>query len=181
MVGFNKEKVLKKLVTAVSLSALMVGATMSSAAVAFEQKIGVIDMATIFKNLPQREQVAQQLQSEFKERVESIQAIEKQMQGLVDKQKRDGALMSNEEKTQMAREMESLQSDYQLKRKALEEDNRRRQGEERNKLLMKVQQAVNAIAKSEKYDIIMQSNAVAYINKENDISSKVAAKVAKTK
>mgnify|MGYP000330175868 FL=1 len=172
---------MKKLVTALSLGAMMMGATVSSSAMAFEQKIGVIDMATIFQNLPQREQVAQQLQSEFKERVESIQAIEKKMQGLVDKQKRDGALMSNEEKTKMAREMESLQSDYQLKRKALEEDNRRRQGEERNKLLMQVQTAVNEIAKSEKYDIIMQSNAVAYINKEHDISSKVAAQVAKAK
>jgi len=172
---------LKKLVTAVSLSALMLGATMSSTAFAAEQKIGVIDMATIFKNLPQREQVAQQLQAEFKERVESIQAIEKQMQALVEKQKRDGALMSTEQKTAMAREMESLQSDYQLKRKALEEDNRRRQGEERNKLLMQVQTAVNTIAETEKYDIIMQSNAVAYINKEHDISVKVAAKVAKTK
>jgi len=172
---------LKKLVTAVSLSALMFGATMSGTAFAAEQKIGVIDMATIFKNLPQREQVAQQLQAEFKERVESIQAIEKQMQALVEKQKRDGALMSNEQKTAMAREMESLQSDYQLKRKALEEDNRRRQGEERNKLLMQVQTAVNTIAETEKYDIIMQSNAVAFINKEHDISVKVAAKVAKTK
>jgi len=176
-----KERILKKLVTAISLSALLVGASMSSAVIAAEQKIGVIDMATIFKNLPQREQVAQQLQSEFKERVESIQAIEKKMQALVEKQKRDGALMSNDEKTKMAREMESLQSDYQLKRKALEEDNRRRQGEERNKLLMKVQKAVNAIAKSDKYDIIMQSNAVAYINKEHDISAQVAAQVAKIK
>jgi len=172
---------LKKLVTALSLGALLVGASMSSTAFAFEQKIGVIDMGTIFKSLPQREQVAQQLQQEFKERVEAIQAIEKKMQGLVEKQKRDGALMTQTQKTEMARQMESYRSDYQLKGKAYEEDIRRRQGEERNKLLTKVQKAVNAIAKSEKYDVILQSNAIAYINKENDISSKVAAQVAKAK
>ncbi|PKF56435.1 molecular chaperone [Alteromonadales bacterium alter-6D02] len=160
---------------------MMASATFSSTALAFEQKIGVIDMPTIFQNLPQREQVAKKIQGEFKERIEEIRAITKKQQGLVDKQKRDGALMTQQQKIDLVREMESLKSDYQLKSKALEEDGRRREAEERNKLLLTVEKAVNSIAKSEKYDLILQRNAVAYISKKHDISAKVIEKVSKSK
>ena len=172
---------LKKVITALSLSAAMMSMTASSVALAADQKIGVIDMPTIFQQLPQREQVAQLLEAEFRERVDAIKKIEESMKGLVDKQKRDGALMTDQQKTDMVRQMESLRADYQLKRKALEEDNRRRQSEERNKLLIKVQQAVNEVAESESYDVILQSTAVAFINKSNDISAKIVEKVSKSK
>ena len=46
-------------------------------------------MPTIFKSLPQREQIGQQLQKEFKERVEQIKAIEKKASALIEKQKRE--------------------------------------------------------------------------------------------
>ncbi|MGB1296952.1 MAG: OmpH family outer membrane protein [Psychrobium sp.] len=172
---------MKKLATAVTAAALLVGTSFSSASYAFEQKIGVIDMGTIFQNLPQREQLSQNLESEFKERREAVQSIVKKMQDLAEKSKRDAALLTQQQKLDMQREMESLKSDYQLKGKALEEDMRRRGGEEQNKLLLQVQQAVNEVAKEKKYDVILQSNAVAYINKENDISELVAKKVAKSK
>lgn len=172
---------MKKLATAVTAAALLVGTSFSSASYAFEQKIGVIDMGTIFQNLPQREQLSQNLESEFKERREAVQAIVKKMQDLSEKSKRDAALLTQQQKLDMQREMESLKSDYQLKGKALEEDMRRRGAEEQNKLLLQVQKAVNEVAKEKKYDVILQSNAVAYINKENDISQLVAKKVAKSK
>jgi outer membrane protein len=172
---------LNKLVTAVSAAAILVSASFSSTSFAFEQKIGVIDMGTIFKSLPQREQVAQNLQLEFKERRESIQALVQEMQDLAEKSKRDGALLTQQQKLDMQRKMESLKSDYQLKGKALEEDQRRRGGEEQNKLLLKIQKAVDEVAKSEKYDVILQSNAVAYINKKQDISALVVKKVSKSK
>tara|TARA_B110001452_G_scaffold182803_1_gene153558 strand:- start:135 stop:653 length:519 start_codon:yes stop_codon:yes gene_type:complete len=172
---------LKKLATAVTAAALLVGTSFSSASFAFEQKIGVIDMGTIFQNLPQREHLSQKLDVEFKERRESVQALVKKMQDLAEKSKRDGALLTQQQKLDMQREMESLKSDYQLKGKALEEDMRRRGGEEQNILLLEVQKAVNEIAKSEKYDVILQSNAVAFITKENDISELVIKKVSKSK
>ncbi len=172
---------MKKLITALSLTAMMVGATLSTSAMAFEQKFAVIDMPTIFKSLPQREQIGQQLQKEFKERVEQIKAIEKKASALIEKQKRDGALMSEQQILDKKRELDSLKSEYSLASKALEEDMRTRQGEERNKLLLKIQKAVTAIAKKDKYDIILQSNAIAYINKKHDISAKVIKLVSKAK
>jgi outer membrane protein len=172
---------LKKLLCALSVSALMVGATFGSIAQAAEQKIGVIHMQSIFQQLPQREVIQQQLQLEFSDRYDEVKKIQSKLIKLEEKRKRDGALMNDTQKTELIRKAEALQSDYQLKGKALQEDVRRRQGEEENKLLKQIRKAINEVAKADKYDVILQSGAVAYIDKKYDISAKIAAKVSKAK
>lgn len=172
---------MKKLLCALSVSALMVGATFGSIAQAAEQKIGVIHMQSIFQQLPQREVIQQQLQQEFSDRYDEVKKIQSKLIKLEEKRKRDGALMNDTQKTELIRKAEALQSDYQLKGKALQEDVRRRQGEEENKLLKQIRKAINEVAKADKYDVILQSGAVAYIDKKYDISAKIAAKVSKAK
>lgn len=159
----------------------MVGATFGSIAQAAEQKIGVIHMQSIFQKLPQREVIQQQLQKEFSDRYDEVKKIQAKLMKLEEKRKRDGALMNDSQKTELIRKAEALQSDYKLKGKALQEDVRRRQGEEENKLLKKIRKAINEVAKADKYDVILQSGAVAYIDKKYDISAKIAAKVSKAK
>lgn len=172
---------MKKLLCALSVSALLAGVTLGSVAQAGEQKIGVIHMQSIFQKLPQREMIQQQLQQEFSERYDQIKKIQDKLVKLEEKGKRDGALMSEAEKTELVRNAEALQSEYKLKGKALQEDVRRRQGEEENKLLQKIRKAIDEVAKSDNYDVILQSGAVAYIDKKFDISAKIAEKVSKAK
>ena len=100
------------------------------------EKIAVVDMQAVFEQLPQREQVSKTLKTEFGDRVASVQKIQEELRGMLEKQQRDGALMSDTQKTELVRKMESMKSDLQLKGKALDEDMRRRQGEEQNKLLV---------------------------------------------
>ena len=172
---------MKKLLSALTVSALFVGATFGSVAQAAEQKIGVIHMQSIFQQLPQRELIQQQLQKEFSERYDAIKKIQDKLAKLDEKFKRDGALMSDDERTALVRNAESLQSELKLKGKALEEDVRRREGAEKNQLLQKIRAAINEIAKAEKFDVILQSGAVAYIDKKFDISARVVEKVSKAK
>ena len=146
---------------------------------AHAEKIAVVDMGEVFEQLPQREQISQSLKTEFGDRVADVQKMQEEMRTLVEKQQRDGALMSDTQKTELVRKMESLKSDFQLKGKALDEDMRRRQGEEQNKLLVKVQQAINTIAETESYDIVLQRGAVIYVKPEADISDKVVQVLSK--
>ena len=141
---------MKKLLCALSVSALMFGTTFGTIAQAAEQKIGVIHMQSIFQKLPQREVIQKQLQKEFSDRYDQVKKIQNKLIKLEEKRKRDGALMSGSEKTDLIRKAEALQSEYQLKGKALKEDVRRRQGEEENKLLQKIRKAINEVAKKEK-------------------------------
>ncbi|RUO65550.1 periplasmic chaperone for outer membrane proteins Skp [Pseudidiomarina planktonica] len=156
-----------------SLIALTMSAAMLTTAAQAQQRIGVVDVMRVFQELPQREQIAEQLQGEFQERFEEMRRIETRVNELRAKQQRDASIMSDAEKTQVDRELETLAAEAQLKGKALNEDTRRRQNEERNRLLMEVQQVIDKIAKDEGFDIVLQSNAVAYISDSADLSDEV--------
>lgn len=163
---------IKTTAAAVALStALFAGAAEA------QQKIGVVDMMSIFQQLPQREQISQDLQAEFQDRFEEMRQLETKIQELRQKQERDASIMSNDEKTQLNRELEQLISEAQLKSKALQEDTRRRQQEERNELLGKVQQAINAIAAEQGYDLVLESSAVAFMKADNDLSDEVVTEM----
>ncbi|WP_165905040.1 OmpH family outer membrane protein [Parashewanella curva] len=145
------------------------------------EKIAIVDMGAVFEQLPQREQVAKALQSEFADREAALKKKQQELRGLLEKQQRDAAIMSKDQQTELQRKMESIRSELQLKGKALQEDFRRRSGEEQNKLLSKVQKAIDALAKKEKYDLVLPRNAVIYLKPTADISSKVVEAVSKSK
>lgn len=138
--------------------ALMTLVLLGAPLMAHAEKIAVVDMGAVFEQLPQREQISQSLKKEFGDRMADVQKMQEEMRSLMEKQQRDGALMNDAQKTELVRKMESLKSEYQLKGKALDEDLRRRQGEEQNKLLVKVQKAINTIA--EKTNMIWYYNVV---------------------
>ncbi|GGZ02137.1 MAG: outer membrane protein [Shewanella sp.] len=166
---------MKKLMNGALVSLMLVGAPMA----AYAEKLAVVDMGAVFEQIPQREQVTKQLKSEFGDRMAEVQKLQDELKGLLEKQQRDAQLMTDAQKTDLVRKMESLKADYQLKGKALDEDLRRRQGEEQNKLLVKVQKAINDIAKKENYDMVLQRGAVIYVKPEQDISSKVVDALSK--
>ena len=70
--------------------------------------------------------------------------------------------------------------EFNQKRQAFEQDNGRRQSEERNKILTKVQAAIDSIAKSNGYDLVLERNAAPYAASKLDISSQVISQVSKS-
>jgi len=167
---------LKTLIKTTAAAVALSTALFAGAAEA-QQKIGVVDMMSIFQQLPQREQISQDLQAEFQDRFEEMRQLETKIQELRQKQERDASIMSSDEKTQLNRELEQLISEAQLKSKALQEDTRRRQQEERNELLGKVQQAINAVAAEQGYDLVLESSAVAFMKADNDLSDEVVTEM----
>ncbi len=161
--------------------ALVTLALIATPMLAHAEKIAVVDMGEVFEQLPQREQISKALKAEFGDRVAEVQKMQEEMRSLVEKQQRDGALMSDTQKTELVRKMDSLKSEFQLKGKALDEDMRRRQGEEQNKLLVQVQKAINTIAGKENYDLVLQRGAVIFVKPEADISGKVVEALSKGK
>ncbi|QQX82585.1 OmpH family outer membrane protein [Shewanella sp. KX20019] len=156
---------------------VLVGAPLAAQA----EKIAVVDMQAVFEQLPQREQVNETLKAEFGDRVAAVQKMQEELRGLLEKQQRDAALMSDSQKTDMVRKMESMKAELQLKGKALDEDMRRRNGEEQNKLLLEVQKTINTIAEKEQYDMVLQRGAVIYVKPTADISNKVVEALGKGK
>lgn len=159
--------------------AMMVLVLLGAPIAAQAEKIAVVDMQAVFEQLPQREAVSKTLKTEFGDRVANVQKMQDELRGMLEKQQRDAALMSESQKTDMLRKMESLKAELQLKGKALDEDMRRRNGEEQNKLLVEVQKAITAIAEKEQYDLVLQRGAAIYVKPTSDISSKVVEALSK--
>ena len=163
---------LKTTATAIALST-----TLFAGAAQAQQKIGVVDMMSVFQQIPQREEISQQLQSEFQERFDELRQMEQKIQELRQKQERDASIMSEAEKTQLNRELEQLVSEAQLKNKALQEDTRSRQQEERNQLMGKVSQAIDVVAEEKGYDLVLESNSVVFMKADNDLSDEVVTEM----
>jgi len=171
---------LKKFSMNLVTGALLGTALFSSAAMA-EQKIGAINVQGIFQSMPQAVGIQQVIAAEFKDKTEEVSRLEKDIKYYLEKNQRDAATMSAKEKTELETKIIAMREDYTAKAQPLQEEIQARLKEEQNKLLGLIKQSIDVIAAKEKYDVILNANAVAFINEENDISKLVLDQVSKVK
>jgi outer membrane protein len=168
---------MKTFLKAATLAVAMISVTAVSATEV--QKVGVVFPSKIMKESPQRERIIKKLETEFKARYEALQSLEKEITKLEKSLKRDAELMNNNEVTAMQRKVEVKLSEYKLNRKAFEEDNRRRQGEEQQKALVVVRDVIDSIAKEQGYDIILNGEQIVFAKPGYDISDIVIEEISK--
>ncbi|PSW01700.1 OmpH family outer membrane protein [Photobacterium lipolyticum] len=168
---------MKQWIKAASLSLVILSSSMYAHAAEAAQKVGYVATGQAMAQLAKRYNVSEKLRQEFKDRIDELRGLEGRMKTKVEKMKRDGELMSASDRTKIQRELASLDSDYKLKAKALQEDQRRRGQEEEQKLVMKIRQAIQTVAKQEGYDLVVDAQAVLYANPGDDLSAKVISAV----
>jgi len=168
---------LKQWVKAAGLSLVILSSSMYANAAEAAQKIGYVATGQAMAQLAKRYNVQDKLRKEFSGRVNELRSLEKKMKAKIDKLKRDGAVMSDSDRTKLQRELASLESSYKLKAQALAEDQRRRGQEEEQKLVMKIRTAIDSVAKKEGYNLVLDANAVLFASKKDDLSQKVISAV----
>ncbi|AGH81978.1 outer membrane chaperone Skp [Psychromonas sp. CNPT3] len=151
----------------------------SSVFAADAQKIGVVYPSKIMKESPQRARIIKKLESEFKGRYQALQALEKKITKYETTLKRDSELMKPAEVTAIQRKIQVKMSEYKINRKAFEEDNRRRQGEEQQKALIVVRDVINSVAKKGHYDLILNGEQIIFATPAYDISDLVIQEISK--
>ncbi|MBN3051772.1 molecular chaperone Skp [Pectobacterium brasiliense] len=149
----------------------------ASASVQAADKIAVVNVSSIFQQLPQRETVGKQLENEFKGRASELQSMENDLQSKMQKLQRDGSTMKASDRSKMEKDVMAQREQFSTKAQAFDQDNRRRQMEERNKILSRIQDAVKAVATKEGYDVVIDANAVAYVANAKDITADVLKQV----
>ncbi len=142
-----------------------------------QAKVGVVNVADIFQKMPEREKISKQLESEFKGRLAELQKMESDLQSNMQKLQKDGAKMKQADRTTLEKTINDKRNTFAKKAEAFEQDNRRRQAEERNKLLAKIQQAVQEVAKKENYTVVVDISAIAYADGSTDITEAVRKQV----
>lgn len=153
----------------------------SGATAAAQQKVGVINVQGVFQSLPQAATIQQAIAEEFKDQIEEVNRMEKDMQYYLEKQKRDTATMSQAEIKELEDKILSLRDEYAAKAQPLQQNIQRRTSEERNKLLALIKQSVDKLAADGDYDVVLNSNAVVFIDEQYDLSQSVIDQVSQIK
>lgn len=157
----------------------MLGSALVSASAMAEQKIGVVDVQSVFQAMPQAAEISNNIQMEFKDQIDEVNQLQKDGQFYAERLQRDAATMSDQEKKDLQQKIQGVREQLAEKGQPLQQNIQRRSNEERNKLLGLIKQAIDNVAKKEGYDLVLSGNAVSYSKEQFDISEQVLSQVQK--
>lgn len=160
---------------------VLLGSLCVSSAAFAQQKIGIVDVQGVFQALPQAVGIQQQITEEFRDQYAEVEKMQKDLAYYTEKLQRDAATMSATEKSDLEEQIIGLQQEYQTKGGALQQELQRRNAEERNKILAVIKSAVDVVAEKDKYDLILNANAIIFTKEGFDISEKIVEEASKTK
>ena len=113
--------------SAFSKTALLVAGVMMAGAVsAKEMKIGFVDVREVFSQLPQAAKLQETMKAEFGGKIAEIQKLEKDIAFNVEKFKRDGSTMNEDQKKKLQEEIGKQQQQYEQLARPLSEQIRQR-------------------------------------------------------
>lgn len=169
---------LKKVLLASALSFALLGVSAQAAdapAAARTPTVAAINLPFIINEIPQTKALEEALAKEFGAREQELQKM--QQKGSQLGSDLQAGKYKGDELVSKQRELAQLQSDFQLKARALQEDQQKRVSEEQRKINIEVQKAIDAIAKERGIDLVLRGEGIAYTIPELDISSEVISRV----
>jgi outer membrane protein len=153
--------------------ALFLGLLLASNICFAELKVGIVYMNTVLKEAPE----LKHLEQEFSSRVKQIKALETELKSLEDKLNRDGAVMSESERTNLEKKLRAKSLDYKRVSEETGYDLNTRKNQELGKLQRRIVEAVQAIAKEQSFDLVLY-DGVLFASDKLDITSQVQKKLA---
>ncbi len=153
---------------------LMVSAQFSIAAT----KIAFVNQQVLLEKAPQAEAARKKLQKEFAKRDKALVKLQKKIKSSQNKLQKDAAVMSNADLNKLKRKVTLLVRDLERDKDAFREDLTIRQNEELVKLQKVVIKAINKVAKTEKYDLIL-SEGIVFASKRIDVTNKILSELKK--
>lgn len=145
-----------------------------------ELKIGFVDVARVLESAPQAEQAKKRLEKEFSPRDKLLVAQQKKIKDMEDKLKRDSAVLSEAEGRKLERDLISKKREAKRAQQEFSEDFNLRRNEELGKLQQRILDAIKALAKEEKFDLLLTSGVV-YASDKIDVTPQVQQKLNKMK
>jgi outer membrane protein len=170
---------LKKFIKTVTCSAVASTLLLASSVMAADQKIAVVNFQEVMSKIPQTTAVMQVLEAEFKDDKAVLAQLEKDIKYYQEKKQRDGSLMSAKDIEELDTQIATLYQDYQAKGKAFQQATGLRKNEETNKIIALVRQAIDSIAAKDKYDLVLEQQAVIFAKPDAMITNKVVEQVSK--
>ena len=138
------------------LSFLCLSFVMSTALEARELKIGTVSLQTILERAPQVKKFQEDLEKEMSVRAQEIKGMDKKIQTLTEQHSRDAAIMSEERRQEVEREIIELQRDAKRAKEEFREDMNLAKSRELKKLQKLILEALDAFGTEQNFDLIIQ-------------------------
>lgn len=151
---------------AVSLISFTLGAQSA------ELKVGYVQVDKILQDAPQTAESGKKLEREFSPRSQELDRMAKQIKDQEAALDKDGLTISEAERRNKERDVQNIKIEFQRKQRELREDINLRKNEELGALQDRVNKAVQSVAETEGYDLVVYSG-VAYASKKIDVTDKV--------
>lgn len=148
-----------------------------SCANAADLKIGVINVQQIMQKSPMVIALNKQLQDQFQPRQAQLVKAQSDLQAEVDKLNKNGAVMSNNDRSQLQDKIIADRASLQASGQSFQTDLNAAQSQAMQQFMGKLQAAVNVVAANGKYDLILQRSGTPYVNNALDITSLVMAQL----
>lgn len=139
---------------------------------AADQKIGYVQVDKILQEAPQTAETGKKLEREFNPRSQELERLQKQIRDLEAALDKDKAVITDAERRTKERDASNLKLEFQRKQRELREDINLRKNEELALLQDRINKAVQSVAETENYDLVVYGG-VAYASKKIDITDKV--------
>jgi outer membrane protein len=161
----NLNPLLRTLFLAIALGAPTAGA------LAQEFKIGFVNSERVMRESNLAKAAQAKLEAEFGRRERELRDAAARLQASAEKLEKDGALLSESERTRRQRELVETERDLQRKRREFQEDAQARRNEELQAVVERANKVIKQIFEQEKYDLILQD--AIHASARIDITKKV--------
>ncbi|MFN9505001.1 MAG: OmpH family outer membrane protein [Rubrivivax sp.] len=142
-------------------------------ALAQELKIGYVNSEKVLREAAPAKAAQTKLETEFGRREKELNDQAARLKAAADKLDKDGPTLSEAEKNRRQRELIEQDRDLQRKRREFQEDLNQRKNEELASIVERANRAIRQIFEAEKFDLILQDQAVVMAGPRVDITDKV--------
>ena len=164
----------KLLTKTIFFTGLMLVSSISMA----ELKIGFVNVAKVLESAPQAASAKKRLEKEFSPRDKLLVSQQKEIKRMEEKMNRDAAVMGPSERSKMEVDIRNKIREIKRSQEEFQEDFNRRRNEELAKLQRRVFEAIKALAKEEKFDLLL-TDGVIYASDKINVTSKIEEKLAR--
>ncbi|HTC16462.1 MAG TPA: OmpH family outer membrane protein [Steroidobacteraceae bacterium] len=138
-----------------------------------EGKVAIVDFQRLAQESPQGKAVSEAMRAEFAPRQRTLQAQAQSIKAKQEKLQKDGATMSDDQRTRAEKDLRDAERDLQRGEGEFNDDVSARRNEELSKLQRTLIEEVQSYAKAQNFDMVLSKDAVIYSSNSYDITPQV--------
>lgn len=166
-------KIVKKIAVLAGVMMLSSIGVAHAATQSADIKVAIVNVQELLQKSPRVANLSKKLESQFKARQDKIGQEQKALQDELDKFKKESPTMSKSQKDKMEKKITDERSVLVKKVVDYQQDLQKEQNKVMQNILGDLNGIVSNIAKSQNYNLVLDSQAVIYAGDGNDITKEV--------